>query len=508
MITNNIDTSASQQQFFSQTRTSLATCPGPTDRRTLSLRVLARTEPITHLARDYNVSRKFLYQQSAKARQALDGTFQPSPRDKNVIFHLPITKDWIRRFVLSQVLIGHSSFRAVLEILDAVFDYRDLSIGTIHNIINDAVQKAKLINQKQPLSAISVGANDEIYQAGKPVLVGMDVDSTYCYLLAAEDHCDETTWGVHLLDLSKEGLCLNYTIADGGKGLRAGQQAAWGHEIRCHGDVFHAESELNRLALFLERRAASCSSFRQKMEWKMEKLKRSSDARNLSRKLALARRDEIKAVSLANDVRVLVDWMHNDILSLCGAELSKRRELYDFVLEELTKRKLLCPHRIGPVCRMLKNHRDNLLAFAGVLDDKLAEIAARFNVPVFLIHGVCELEGLNNNDAVYWQRRGLLQNKLKDKFNPVEIAVRQAMSSTPRASSIVENLNSRLRNYFFLRRHIGNDYLDLLRFFLNHRRFERSERTKRIGKSPAELLTGKRHSHWLELLGFERFSRN
>ncbi|GAI34349.1 unnamed protein product, partial [marine sediment metagenome] len=25
------------------------------------------------------------------------------------------------------------------------------------------------------------------------------------------------TWGVHLLDLTKQGLCLNYTIADGGK---------------------------------------------------------------------------------------------------------------------------------------------------------------------------------------------------------------------------------------------------------------------------------------------------
>ena len=117
-------------------------------------------------------------------------------------------------------------------------------------------------------------------------------------------------------------------------------------------------------------------------------------------------------------------------------------------------------------------------------------------------------EGLDRNDAVYWQRRGALQNKLKDKFNPVETAVKQAMLSTPRASSIVENLNSRLRNYFFLRRHIGNDYLDLLRFFLNHRCFVRSERAERIGRSPAELLTGKWHSHWLELLGFERFSRN
>lgn len=508
MITNNIDTFARQQQFFSAKRTSLAAFLGPTERRTLSLQVLTKTRPITSLAQDYQVSRKFLYEQAAKAQQVLDGTFQPSPKDKNVIYHLPITKDWIHQFVLAQVLTGHSSFRAVNEILNSVFDYRDISIGTIHNIVNDAVRKARLINQTEPLSAIRVGAHDEIYQAGKPVLVGMDVESTYCYLLAAEDHCDETTWGVYLLDLSEQGLCLDYTIADGGKGLRSGQRAAWGRDVPCHGDVFHAQATLNELALFLERRAASCTSVREKMEWKMEKLKRSSDGRNLSNKLALARKVETKAVSLANDVRILVDWMHNDILSLSGPDLSERQQLYDFVVEELTKRKLLCPHRISPVCKMLKNHRDNLLAFVGVLDSKFTEIAARFKVPVFLVHALCELQGLDRNEAFYWQRRGLLQNKLKNKFTVIETAVQQAMSETPRASSIVENLNSRLRNYFFLRRHIGNDYLDLLRFFLNHHCFERSERAERIGKSPAELLTGKTHSHWLELLGFERFSRN
>ena len=508
MITDNIDTFACQQQFFSATRASLATCLGPTERKTLSLQVLARTQPLTRLAQDYQVSRKFLYQQAAKAQRALDGTFWPSPKDKNVIYHLPITKDWIRQFVLAQVLIGHSSFRAVIEILNSIFDYRDISIGTIHNIVNDAVQKAKLINQTEPLSAIGVGAHDEIYQAGKPVLVGMDVESTYCYLLAAEDHCDETTWGVHLLDLSEQGLCLDYTIADGGKGLRGGQRAAWGRDIPCHGDVFHAQATLSKLALFLERRAASCTSARQKMEWKIEKLKRSSDGRNLSRKLASARKADKTAVSLAKDIRILVDWMANDILCLWGPNLSDRQRLYDFVLEQLNKRKSLCPHRLGPVCLMLKNHRDNLLAFAGVLDDKFAEIAARFKVPVFLVHALCELQGLDTNDAFCWQRRGSLQNKLKNKFTAVETAVKQAVSSTPRASSIVENLNSRLRNYFFLRRHIGNDYLDLLRFFLNHRCFERSERPERVGKSPAELLTRKIHSHWLELLGFERFSRN
>jgi hypothetical protein len=508
MIANNIDTFACQQQFFSATQHSIAACLEPTERKMLSLQVLAKTQPLTRLAQDYQVSRKFLYQQAAKARQALDGTFRPSPKDKNVIYHLPITKDWIRQFVLAQILIGHSSYRAVMEILYSIFDYQDISIGTIHNIVNHALQKARRVNQTEPLSAIRIGAHDEIYQCGKPVLVGMDVESTYCYLRAAEDHCDETTWGVHLLDLNEQGLCLDYTIADGGKGLRSGQRAAWGRDIPCHGDVFHAQATLNELALFLERRAASCTSVREKMEWKMEKLKRSSDGRNLSNKLALARKVETKAVSLANDVRILVDWMHNDILSLSGPDLSERQQLYDFVVEELTKRKLLCPHRISPVCKMLKNHRVNLLAFAEVLDDKFDEIAARFKVPVFLVHALCELQGLDRNEAFYWQRRGLLQNKLKNKFTVIETAVKQAMSETPRASSIVENLNSRLRNYFFLRRHIGNDYLHLLRFFLNHRRFERSERPERVRKSPVELLTGKRHSHWLELLGFERFSRN
>jgi hypothetical protein len=88
------------------------------------------------------------------------------------------------------------------------------------------------------------------------------------------------------------------------------------------------------------------------------------------------------------------------------------------------------------------------------------------------------------------------------------VAVAELAEQTVRASSVIENLNSRLRSYFFLRRHLGPDYLALLQFFLNHRRFLRSERPERVGKSPAELLTGKAHPHWLEMLGYRRFSRN
>ncbi len=74
--------------------------------------------------------------------------------------------------------------------------------------------------------------------------------------------------------------------------------------------------------------------------------------------------------------------------------------------------------------------------------------------------------------------------------------------------SMVENLNSRLCNFFFLRRQLGAPYLELLRFFLKHRTFMRSQCPERVGKGPAELMTGQSHPHWLELLGFERFRRN
>jgi len=504
MVANNIGISASNQQFFSDTRTSL----GPIERKNLSLQVLAKTDSVTRLAQNHHVSRKFLYQQADKAQHALDITFDPPESDKKVLYYLPITKEWIHQFTLCLVLIGHSSFRAVCEMLDSAFDYKDMSVGTVHNIVAEAIIKAKAINQSESLSAIQVGAHDEIYQAGKPVLVGMDVESTYCYLLAAAEHCDETTWGVHLLDLGKQGLCPDYTIADGGQALRAGQRAAWGQQIPCHGDVFHAEKELYELAQCLERRAAACAAFRQKMELKSQKARSSAyDARSLGFKLAAARKAHMEAVWLATDIRILADWMHDDILSLAGPSPKDRQRLYDFVVEELDKRKTL-HYGIESLCKTLKNHKDNLLAFAGVLDDKFAVIAQQLNVPLFLVQAVSQLQGLKKDTCVYCQNRGILISKLRDKFISVEEAVKEAIDSTPRASSIVENLNSRLRNYFFLRHHIGDDYLDLLRFFLNHRRFGRSRRTERVGKSPAELLMDNNHPHWLEMLGFERFGRN
>ena len=51
----------------------------PATRQEIGIEALAHTIPITHLADKHQVNRKFVYQQSQKAQQALDESFAPSP---------------------------------------------------------------------------------------------------------------------------------------------------------------------------------------------------------------------------------------------------------------------------------------------------------------------------------------------------------------------------------------------------------------------------------------------
>jgi CHAD domain-containing protein len=216
--------------------------------------------------------------------------------------------------------------------------------------------------------------------------------------------------------------------------------------------------------------------------------------------LALARQAEARARDLARGIRTLIQWLSHDVLALAGPNLGTRRELFDFITDELERLEPEDVRRIHPVRVALRNQRDDLLAFAGVLDKKLTAIARTLEISQSYVREACMLHRLAKTSTTYWQEWSRLRAKIGDKFRALLKAVSRIMARTPRSSSLVENLNSRLRNYFTLRRHLGRPYLDLLRFFLNHRRYMRSQLAERIGKSPRELMTGERHPHWLTLL--------
>ena len=480
----------------------------PHQRQQLAVDALAG-QPVSALAHEHRVSRRFVYRQLHRAHDALDQAFAPAPAGPDaVLFSLPVTKGWLRQFVLGLVLICHSSLRGVTEMLADLFDF-PLSLGTAHNILRQAVAAARQVNCGEDLSHIRIGAHDEIFQAGRPVLVGADVASTYCYLLSPEEHRDADTWGVRLLELVGRGFQPQATIADFAGGLRAAQAEVL-PGVPCRGDVFHVLDEAVPLVTYLENRAydaiAACAKL-QRQQAQHER-RRGRKAADVAAKLRFARPVEGRAVALAEEVALLIRWLREDILAVAGPDHPTRVALYDWVVAQLRDREEQCPHRIRPVRTLLENQRDTLLAFAADLDEDLAALAEAFAVPVTAVRSVLVAQALPGGEPQRWQQQAGLWQQLGGRYRPLQEAVAVVAAGVVRASSVIENWNSRLRNYFFLRRQLSPDYLALLQFFLNHRRFLRSAHAERVGKSPAELLTGKPHAHWLELLGYTRFSRN
>ncbi len=123
-----------------------------------------------------------------------------------------------------------------------------------------------------------------LFQSTQPVLTGVDADSTYCFLLEAVEHRDEDTWGYYLLEAEEQGLNPDYTIADAGKGLRAGQKAAWG-DIPCHGDVWHIFDQCTTLCSNLAKKAQGATTQREELQQKMELAKLKGEGNKLSAKL-------------------------------------------------------------------------------------------------------------------------------------------------------------------------------------------------------------------------------
>ena len=90
-------TSATTPLHWPAPTTVHVSCPAkqlaPQQRQGLAIQVLAGTETVSELARQHEVSRKFLYQQVAPPRRLSAQPFAPSRRPDDVLFYLPVAKD-------------------------------------------------------------------------------------------------------------------------------------------------------------------------------------------------------------------------------------------------------------------------------------------------------------------------------------------------------------------------------------------------------------------------------
>jgi hypothetical protein len=109
------------------------------ERKDLAILALARSERVSDLAARHRVSRKFVYQQTHKARVALDGAFLSAVPEGEVLFELAVTKTWLNQVIVALPLICHSSYRGVVEFMRDLLGI-PISVGAVHHVLQSATR--------------------------------------------------------------------------------------------------------------------------------------------------------------------------------------------------------------------------------------------------------------------------------------------------------------------------------------------------------------------------------
>ncbi|MEO0804135.1 MAG: hypothetical protein AAFY57_17960 [Cyanobacteria bacterium J06642_2] len=152
------------------------------------------------------------------------------------------------------------------------------------------------------------------------------------------------------------------------------------------------QQQLAGVANSLSRQAQGATSRRLKLKQQISKARLMQKVtRQMRSRLVHAKRRERQLVSLAKDLKILSQWMSHDVLKLAGPSLEVRQELFDFIVRELQQLEDKQHPNIRKLRKALRNQRDELLAFAGVLDRKLAEIANDFDMSLQAVREVCLL---------------------------------------------------------------------------------------------------------------------
>ena len=105
-------------------------------------------------------------------------------------------------------------------------------------------------------------------------------------------------------------------------------------------------------------------------------------------------------------------------------------------------------------------------------------------------------------DKSRWERDFYLeyaQDLLGDGFDRIKEAIFDELDNIIKASSAIKNINFILRFYLdSSRSQTTQEFLNIFAFYHNHRRYKAG---KRKGKTPMEIITGrKQEKDWLELL--------
>lgn len=401
---------------------------------------------------------------------------------------------FFEKLVVSLALDGFASEEGIQRILKNNFG-KHLSIGKISQILNRAADHAAEFDASIDLSGIRQGANDEIFQCGLPVLTGIDPVSTYIYLLQQQKDRSAQTWQAAMETCKARNLNLEVSISDCGTGLLSGIPKAFPDAI-IQPDLFHWLMELGKEISSQERKTYSLLSDYYRYE----------DALNGQRlhektfqKLLAVEEKLLPAMECCDTLRILYGWLKEmtrwngydcrDVMSLCG-----------WILECMEETAAGTSGRLSQVLSKARKNLPDVLVYLERMEKALRDYALEHGYPGEAFVLLYKLPGYGFGTSGYQAADRRLRHMLKEAYADSYLKVQEILDGVKRASSLVENLNGRLRPYMNLKRMVPEKFLTLLKVYFNTKRYRRSRKAERVGKSPLELLTGQKHEDFYDIV--------
>jgi hypothetical protein len=365
-------------------------------------------------------------------------------------------------------------------------------------VISEASKRAQAFDDSLSLEGIRQGANDEIFQGGIPILTGIDPESTYTYLLEEASNRTAETWEIYLEDCKDRGLELETSINDNGTGMLCAIPRVY-PEADIQGDTFHASYEMGKEVTKIERKTYACV----KQEYTLSgRAKGKRPGKDIKEKLAESRQKAEAMIKTYDIINILFGWLI-ELLGFSGYCMEDTKNLIKYVLEEMEKHAASYPGLLKEVEKTRRN-LPGLLSFINRLKREIEKRSDELGISPDIFHLMyqqmsCSV-GSQQSSEIDYQLTKMLSG-YDNQFH-IRTEFQKLLNGIKKASSLVENLNGRIRRYIDMKRVVPTRFFVLMKVYFNTRRYKRSRCKERIGKSPWELLTGKSQPEFLEALGY------
>jgi len=448
---------------------------------------------VSQLARQYGVSRKFLYELCAQARHALQSALAPKQAGrKPQPAQLVIDRSFLHRamIVLATALPG--TVRGIQLVLELLFE-RHCANGLISETLQAYGEAARQYNAQLTIPLPVLGEVDEIFQGQRPCLTVVDGRSFLVLHLSAEHRRDATTWGLTLLDLAERGVQFYDIASDGALGIQAGvRDAELAVPLRC--DLFHLIRKGYQITRQLEAKAyraiETAERARSVEQQAQEPKPRRGRPKSCRVPYAEAQRQENQAIERYDTWCWLFGEMRQALEPFnAQGDLTSSSEARQTLETVAALLKSLGVSKVSSFARwQILGHLEDLVAPLVWLEQTLSPYRANLDPSM----EACIVWA--------WRHRHALHIDVEDLVDvPPDVA--RAFWATlelfHRASSLAESLHSWLRPHLCAHRGMPDWLLPLLQLFWNHHVFQRG---KRKGQSPLQLAGVEQAPSWAEVL--------